>query len=56
MASIALGILASLGKALLTEMFFKKIMIIGLKAAVKSTKNTLDDEVVAQLDKAWNKK
>ena len=54
--SILLTIAASLGKALLTEMFFKKITIILLKAAVKSTKNTLDYEVVAQLDKAWNKK
>jgi hypothetical protein len=44
-------ILATLAKGLISEYIFKRLIYIGLKALVKSTKNVLDDEalmVVAQ--------
>ena len=46
MASLVATIGMSLLKALVTEAFIKKVILAGLKRVAKSSKNTLDDEVV----------
>lgn len=56
MGAIIAQIGMSLLKSLLTEVFFKEVVLAGMKSAVKSSKNTLDDKIVASVDKAWNKK
>jgi hypothetical protein len=39
-------LLLGIVKSLVTEALFKRVVLIALKALVKSTKNTLDDELV----------
>ena len=46
------GIAFTVLKSLITEAIFKRLVLIALKALVKSTKNKLDDELVAPVAKA----
>ena len=52
MASLVATIGMSLLKALVTEAFIKKVILAGLKRVAKSSKNTLDDEVVEAVESA----
>ena len=54
MASLVAKLGLSILKSLITEAFLKEIILAGLRLAAKSSKNTLDDQVVAAVEKAWD--
>jgi hypothetical protein len=55
MPVLVLKLLKSLFLSLAVEVVVKKLVILGLKAAAKSTSNKLDDEAVKIVVDAWEK-